>query len=127
MTTDDEQGLVGPQRNSLFGIVRPATIDAVLADLAAAGYGGDDVHVVQQRDVESWRANLEGGNLFKRLHQLLGQQGIDMGMRYTEQRPDETVIRVRAPNAKAAEPAREVLHNHGGYFINYFGTWAHET
>lgn len=118
--TDEPEELVGRPGRSLFGIVRSAEVDGVLADLAAQGFEGQ---VLQPHDAESWRASLQGGGVAGHVRRLFAEDGIEKGMRYSEQRADEAVIRVHAPSAAAAEPAADVLHAHGGYFLQYFGDW----
>lgn len=104
----------------LFGIVRPAEVDGVLTELAAQGFEGE---VLQPHDAETWRAGLRGGGLVGQARRLFSEDGIEKGLRYSEQRADEAVIRVHAPSEKAAEPAADILHAHGGYFVHYFGDW----
>jgi hypothetical protein len=118
--TDVPDELVGRPGRSLFGIVRPAEVDAVLAELAAQGLEGQ---VLQPHDAETWRTGLQGGGLVGQAHRLFSEDGIEKGLRLSEQRADEAVIRVRARSAKAAEPAAAVLHARGGYFLHYFGDW----
>lgn len=118
--TDGPEELVGRPNNSLFGIVRPAEVDGVLAELGAQGFEGQ---LMQPHDAETWRAGLQGGGWLAKMFRLLAEDGIAKGLRYSEQRPDEAVIRVHAPSAKAAEPAADVLRAHGAYLVHYFGDW----
>jgi len=118
--TDGPEELVGRPGRSLFGIVPPPEVDGALTELAAQGFEGQ---VLQPHDAETWRAGLQGGGVVAQAFRLLAEDGIEKGLRYSEQRPDEAVIRVHAPNATAAKPAAAVLHAHGGYFVHYFGDW----
>lgn len=108
-------------RDSLFAILPDGRVEAAVLALLDAGYAPGAVEVLRDEHADEFRAGAGSGGLPRRLYNLANTEGLDIGRRYTEQRPGEEVVRVRAPSAEDARPAAAVLREHGGYFVNWFG------
>jgi hypothetical protein len=123
----DWSELVGYPKNSLFGVLDDkAAVEPVRRDLAAAGVAPDQLRVLTERDARVFRKGLQRGGLLRKLDRLMGSEGIEKGLRYSEPGAFAAVVQIIVASREEAMRCREALKAHGGHFITYFGEWAWE-
>jgi hypothetical protein len=127
LKTQDEKFIINPT-DYLFGIIDdPEAAETVLTALVSAGFNPDRVRVfhgeqgVRQIDATGaehgrlarlirWRQNTTPA----RPHAERYEQAV---------RDGHCVIAVHASDQESRTQARQIMKQHGGHFINFYGRW----
>ena len=109
-----------------------AAVDAVREDLAAAGFGADRITIHRKDDEEShrFRDAVEAPGVLGSVRRFALSLGADLELiREAEAELDagDVLIEVEIHDESEKLRVRDVLLEHGGHFIHYFGSWTIET
>ena len=121
-----------PVANRLLAVLDTAeAAAAVIATLAAEGFG-DDAVLVLRGDADGDRIDSVGnvGGTWARVRRLLSftmaDQMVDLAVYVAALRDGRTVVAVLARGDDARSRAREALVGAGAHFVNFFGRFANE-
>lgn len=113
-------------QGKVIGALAPADAEAVTAALTAAGFAADQIDVVTAADVEGLDSPLDRTGLPGLIDRFLLSLGSDLN--WLERARDElaaghVLVTVAIEDDGHRERVRDILHAHGGHWINYFGRW----
>ena len=118
--------------NRLLGVVDdPAVADAMVRDLAGAGFAGDAVDVLVGEAGRDRLARLGARpsplSRIVRVFQFMSMDQTPDFLVYERALVDgHAVVAVRAAGRDAMLPASDVLRRHGAHFLNWFGRFMTE-
>jgi hypothetical protein len=125
--------LLGYPTDHLMGVLpSPTDADAARAELLAAGFGGDTIHILVGEDA-ALRIDGRGTHhgFAARLYRLVQFTQMDQApdfRRYElEARRGHPVIAVKEADPARRKTIRAVLRRHGAHFTNFYGRFATET
>ncbi len=110
----------------VVGALQPGSVEAVTAALADAGFAADQIEVVTAATVTGLLTPLDRTGPPGFVGRFLLSMGDDLDeLETARQELDDghTLIFVPIPGAEARQRARDVLRDHGGHAIRYFGHW----
>ena len=114
--------------NMVMGAVEAAAVEAVVADLTAAGFTVGDV-LAGEEGVRLLRAtsNPPGvGGFFNRLGLSLAGDLDHLEASAAELQAGRTIVFVEIGGGRTKEQAAAVLARHGARLVTYFGRWTIE-
>lgn len=125
--------LLGYPTDHLMGVLpSPTGAEAVLAELLAAGFGTDTIHILVGEDA-ALRIDGRGTHhgFAARLYRLVQFTQMDQApdfRRYElEARRGHPVIAVKQADPARRKTIRAILRRHGAHFTNFYGRFATET
>ena len=125
--------LLGYPTDHLMGVLpTPADADAAVAELRAAGFADDAIHVLVGEDA-ALRIDGRGTHhgLIARLYRLVQFTQMDQApdfRRYElEARRGHPVVAVKEPDPARRRTVRTILRGHGAHFTNFYARFYSET
>jgi hypothetical protein len=125
--------LLGYPTDHLMGVLpTPADADAAVAQLRAAGFAADAIHVLVGEDA-ALRIDGRGTHhgLIARLYRLVQFTQMDQApdfRRYElEARRGHPVVAVKEPDPARRRTVRTILRGHGAHFTNFYARFYSET
>jgi len=130
---NDESDFIPYPMNRVVGIVDSVgDTQGALRDLQAAGFTADEIRVLTAEQ-GAHRIDVNGdehgplAHVVRSVQELLGDYDIEHATRYQQELlTGHFGIGVIARDAEDRGKVRQILKEHHGHFINYYGRWAME-
>ena len=114
-------------RNKVGAAVAPTELAGVLAALEEAGFPRDQIDVMTAADVPELDEPIGGTGLrglLTRLNLDIGYELEELEDAREELKRGHTLILVPVQGEAEQHRAHEILRQHGGHMMRYFGRWA---
>jgi hypothetical protein len=112
--------------NKVGAAVEPSKVAGVLAALEEAGFARDGINVMTAADVPSLDEPIGGAGwrgLLARLNLSLGDQLEEVEDAREELKRGHSLILVSVHDDVEQHRAHDILRQHGGHSMRYFGRW----